>query len=78
MMVDIDGDVVEMCRKHMPKHSAGAFEDPRTKLIIDDAKVGLEACEDGYFDIIIMDLSDPLECEPCYQLYTDSFYKTCM
>lgn len=41
-MVDIDGDVVEMCRQHMPKHSAGAFEDPRTKLIIDDAKVGLE------------------------------------
>lgn len=78
MMVDIDGDVVEMCRKHMPKHSAGAFEDPRTKLIIDDAKAGLEACADGYFDIIIMDLSDPLECGPCYQLYTDSFYRTCM
>lgn len=42
VMVDIDGDVVEMCRQHMPKHSDGAFEDPRTKLIIDDAKVGLE------------------------------------
>lgn len=77
-MVDIDGDVVEMCRKHMPKHSAGAFEDNRTTLIIDDAKVGLERCPDGYFDVIIMDLSDPLECGPCYQLYTDSFYKTCM
>lgn len=42
MMVDIDGDVVNMCKQHMPKHSAGAFDDPRTKLLIDDAKVGLE------------------------------------
>lgn len=76
-MVDIDGDVVDMCRKHMPKHAAGAFEDPRCKLIIDDAKAQLEGYADGYFDIIILDLSDPLEAGPCYQLYTTSFYTMC-
>ena len=76
-MVDIDGVCVDMCRQHMPKHSAGAFEDPRTKLIIDDAKTELEKIEDGYFDVIIMDLSDPLDGGPCYQLYTTSFYEMC-
>jgi thermospermine synthase len=77
MMVDIDGDVVQMCRDHMPKHSAGAFEDKRTKLVIDDAKAELEKCPDGYFDVLIMDLSDPLDGGPCYQLYTTSFYEMC-
>lgn len=76
-MVDIDGDVVQMCRDHMPKHADGAFEDKRTKLIIDDAKAELEKIEDGYFDVIIMDLSDPLDGGPCYQLYTTSFYEMC-
>jgi len=77
VMVDIDGDVVQMCRDHMPEHPDGAFEDPRCKLIIDDCKVQLESYADGYFDIIILDLSDPLDGGPCYQLYTTSFYNMC-
>eukprot|EP00239_Pterosperma_sp_CCMP1384_P004285 CAMPEP_0197856242 /NCGR_PEP_ID=MMETSP1438-20131217/28180_1 /TAXON_ID=1461541 /ORGANISM="Pterosperma sp., Strain CCMP1384" /LENGTH=331 /DNA_ID=CAMNT_0043471643 /DNA_START=204 /DNA_END=1199 /DNA_ORIENTATION=+ len=78
VMVDIDGDVVEMCRKHTPEYSAGAYENPRTKLIIDDAKGQLEGFADEYFDVIILDLSDPLEGGPCDQLYTTNFYTTCL
>jgi thermospermine synthase len=77
IMVDIDGICVEQCKVHMPKHSAGAFEDPRTDLRIDDAKVQLEKEPDGSLDVIILDLCDPLDGGPCYQLYTVEFYEMC-
>eukprot|EP00227_Mantoniella_beaufortii_P008022 CAMPEP_0197580134 /NCGR_PEP_ID=MMETSP1326-20131121/3991_1 /TAXON_ID=1155430 /ORGANISM="Genus nov. species nov., Strain RCC2288" /LENGTH=339 /DNA_ID=CAMNT_0043143797 /DNA_START=90 /DNA_END=1109 /DNA_ORIENTATION=- len=77
MMVDIDGEVVEMCKEHTAFYSAGAYDDPRTKLIIGDAYAGLEACADGSIDVIIGDLCDPLEGGPCYQLYTTGFYEMC-
>lgn len=66
-----------MCREHTPFYHAGAYDDPRTKLIIGDAKAGLEECPDGSIDVIICDLSDPLDGGPCYQLYTTSFYNMC-
>src|SRR3977135_1876318 len=29
VMVDIDGEVVELCKKHLPEMHQGIFEDPR-------------------------------------------------
>ena len=72
-----DGEVVDMCAKHTPFYNAGAYDSPRAKLIIGDAKAGLEACDEGSIDVIICDLSDPLDGGPCYQLYTTSFYEMC-
>ena len=66
-----------MCAKHTPFYSAGAYDSPRAKLVIGDAKAGLEAENDGSIDVIICDLSDPLDGGPCYQLYTTSFYEMC-
>jgi len=74
VMVDIDGDVVKFCRDHLPENTE-AFNDPRLELIIDDAKVRMEQSPIK-FDVIIMDLDDPLEGGPCYQLYTKEFYTT--
>lgn len=74
VMVDIDGDVVKFCREHLEENAA-AFEDKRLELVIDDAKAWIEN-DDSKFDIIIMDLDDPLEGGPCYQLYTTEFYAT--
>jgi thermospermine synthase len=76
-MVDIDGKCVEMCRKHLVDHHQGAFDNARHKLIIEDAKKILEESEDGHYDVIILDLADPVDGGPCYQLYTDSFYEMC-
>ena len=59
-----------MCAKHTPFYNAGAYDSPRAKLVIGDAKAGLEAEPDGSIDVIICDLSDPLDGGPCYQLYT--------
>lgn len=73
VMVDIDEDVVRFCREHLDENHE-AFNDPRLQLVIDDAKGWLER-SDLMFDVIIMDLDDPLEGGPCYQLYTTEFYK---
>jgi len=75
VMVDIDGDVVNFCKEHLPANTE-AFADPRLDLIIDDCKVQLEKATEN-FDVIIMDLDDPLEGGPCYWLYCQEFYEMC-
>jgi spermidine synthase len=74
VMVDIDADVVELSKTQMKEMSAGAFEDPRVTVIIDDAKTYLEESKE-HFDIIIMDIVDPLEAGPGWVLYTQEFYR---
>ena len=74
-MVDIDADVVKFCRENLPEN-AEAFADSRLELVIDDAQAVLEDSPTG-FDVIIMDLDDPLDGGPCYQLYTVEFYQMC-
>jgi thermospermine synthase len=74
VMVDIDGEVVRFCRENLEENDA-AFKDKRLELVIDDAKAWIEQ-HDSKFDVIIMDLDDPLEGGPCYQLYTTEFYAT--
>jgi thermospermine synthase len=73
VMVDIDEVVVRFCKEHLEENHA-AFADPRLDCIIDDAKAWIEK-SDLLFDVIIMDLDDPLEGGPCYQLYTTEFYQ---
>ena len=60
VMVDIDPDVVRFCRDHLTENAA-AFADPRLDLRIDDARAVLEKSPDVKYDVIIMDLDDPLE-----------------
>mmetsp|Transcript_9443 Transcript_9443/g.57616 ORF Transcript_9443/g.57616 Transcript_9443/m.57616 type:complete len:333 (-) Transcript_9443:332-1330(-) len=74
VMVDIDEVVVQFCKKHLDANHE-AFEDPRLKIMISDARKELiESVED--FDVIIGDLADPVYGGPCYQLYTQEFYET--
>ena len=74
VMVDIDGMVVEMCRQHLPEWSAGAFDDPRSEVIIADGQRWVEACAEQ-FDIILMDLTDQIEVGSSFPLYTREFYE---
>jgi spermidine synthase len=74
MMVDIDGDVVEACREHLPEMHQGAFDDPRTKLVIGDALEVLDTTEQKW-DIVISDLSDPIEEGPSFQLFTKEYFE---
>ena len=72
-MVDLDQEVVELCKQHLPNHHQGAFDDPRLTLVHDDAFRYLEDNDDKY-DFIIIDVPDPLEAGPAYLLYTQEFY----
>jgi spermidine synthase len=74
VMVDVDEEVVSLSRKYLPGHSKGAFEDPRAELHIADAREFLANSKDK-FDIIIIDLPDPIEEGPAYLLYTQEFYR---
>lgn len=57
-MVDIDGEVVELCKKVLPEQSDGAFDDPRTILEIGDARHFMEET-DLLYDVIVSDLTEP-------------------
>ena len=73
-MVDLDRDVVELCKAHLPNHHQGAFNDPRVTLLHEDALAYLEASTVP-FDVVIIDVPDPLEGGPAYLLYTVEFYE---
>ncbi len=74
-MVDIDGELVELCKKYMPEWSNGAFEDKRTELIIDDAE-NFVYNTDKKFDIIISDLTEPLSDGPSKYLFIVEYFET--
>ena len=52
-MVDIDDEVVELCKKHLPEMHQGAFEDGRSEVRHEDARGYLERTQER-FDFITM------------------------
>jgi spermidine synthase len=69
VMVELDATVVKACRNHAPEYHAGAFQDPRSHLIIGDALHYLQE-NLGYFDVILGDLTAdaPLSYPELYRL----------
>ena len=70
----IDEKVIELCAKHLPKISDGAFDDHRTTLVIDNGLSYLEKNKSIY-DVIIVDSTDPLG--PGEALFKEQFYDSC-
>ena len=73
-MVEIDAGVVTFCRQYLPNHSAGAYDDPRFTLVIDDG-VNFVTQTHEKFDVIISDCTDPIG--PGESLFTSEFYAGC-
>lgn len=74
VMVEIDASVIDMSRKHLPNHHAGAFDDPRARIVIaDGARFVQETAE--RFDVVIIDSTDPVG--PGKVLFTREFYAGC-
>ena len=73
VMVDIDREVVDLCRRYLPNHHRGAFDDPRLELRHEDAFQHLQASSER-FDVVIIDVPDPMEVGPAYMLFTQEFY----
>ena len=69
VMLDLDDQVVDICKQYLPNHHQGSFNDSRVDLVHDDAREYLQNTE-NVFDVMIMDLVDPLEAGTAYLLYT--------
>lgn len=74
MMVEIDRSVVDLCREYLPSISDGAFDDPRTDLVIADGCRFVKETDQRY-DVIIVDSTDPIG--PGAVLFTPEFYADC-
>jgi spermidine synthase len=75
VMLDLDQQVVDLCQRYLPQHHQGSFDDPRLELHHADARQYLHHCHE-HFDVMIMDLVDPLEGGTAYLLYTEEYYRT--
>ena len=72
-MVDIDQKLVELCQEFLPNHHMNAFKDPRLKIDFADALEFVDSSNKQY-DVIIIDVPDPLEYGPAYKLFTLEFF----
>ena len=73
-LFEIDRSVIDLCREHFPQVSAGAYDDPRTKIVIADG-TKFVAETDERFDVIMIDSTDPIG--PGAVLFTKEFYADC-
>lgn len=76
--VEIDQSVIELCKRHFPNHSQGAFDDPRVQIVIEDGHQFVQRCTER-FDVIISDSTDPVG--PGEVLFSKEFYaaeKACL
>lgn len=73
-MVDIDAELVDLCRRHLTRWHQGAFENPRTKLLCMDAWQFLAETPDR-FDVIVSDVTDLIDEGLASDLYTEDFYR---
>ena len=74
VMIDIDRQVVDACREHLPEMHQGAFDDPRLEVVIADALEYLDQTDHDW-DVIISDLSDPIEEGPSFKLFTREYFE---
>jgi len=73
-LCEIDHGVIDLCRQHFPEVSAGAYDDPRTRVVIADG-TKFVAETDERFDVIMVDSTDPIG--PGAVLFTREFYADC-
>jgi len=73
-MFDLDPEVIQVCRHYLPEWSLNAFEDPRLELHFGNARQLLKESSES-FDVIISDLTDPLQEGPSFLLFTKEFFE---
>ncbi|HTN00617.1 polyamine aminopropyltransferase [Planctellipticum variicoloris] len=76
VVADIDGEVIQACRELLPEIHQGAFDDPRAEIAVGDAW-DYVASTPNTWDVIIADLTDPIEEGPAFKLFTREFFALC-
>lgn len=72
--VDLDAEVVALCREHLPQWHAGSLDDPRVELRTEDVAETLRRAAPGSFDAIILDVTDPTDEGPSAALFSTRFF----
>jgi len=75
IMVDIDPVVVEFSKKYLEHMHRGSFSDSRAKVVIMDGKDYVKQAPGNYFDVVIMDLTDPYAGEVAKPLYSSEAFR---
>lgn len=76
-LVDIDGDVIDACQRYLPEIHKGALQDPRVELAVQDAADFIaEGAFTKKYDVIVCDLTDPMENSPSLGLFTREFFQS--
>ena len=73
-MVEIDPEVVSVCRQFLPKTAGNWLDDPRVSIHYEDGLKFIRRRENAY-DLIIVDSTDPFG--PGEGLFTREFYGNC-
>jgi len=74
-MVDLDEELIGFVKQHMPEWHRGAFDDPRTTLVHQDARKWVEDHAGYGYDVILSDLPGPVEGGPALYLYTKEYFQ---
>lgn len=81
-LLDLDGEVIEVCRDHFKWGSA--WDDERVTLHVADGAAFVKNATDGFYDVIVQDSSDPYTWEegsgkkidlPSKTLYSDEHFE---
>ena len=72
VMVEIDGEVIRLCKEHLPNIAGDAWNDPRAEVIVGDGIDYVRKAPAGSFDVVIVDSTDPIGVGEV--LFTDEFY----
>lgn len=70
VLCEIDGEVIEVCKKYLPS-IAGQLDDPRVEIEVRDGAAYI-AQHKNTFDVILIDSTDPIG--PGEKLFTQEFY----
>ncbi len=71
-MVEIDGKVVELSRKHFPNLTT-VTDDPRFHLHVGDGAAFVSKASEGSYDLVLVDSTDPIG--PGKVLFEEPFYE---
>jgi len=74
VMVDIDGELVELAKEYLGFMHQGSFNDSRAEVIIEDGLKYVEKAPKNFFDVVVLDLTDPYGPEIGRLLYSTEFY----
>jgi spermidine synthase len=75
VMVEIDGEVIRLCKEFLPDIAGDAWTNPRADVIVGDGIDYVRKAPDASFDVIIVDSTDPIGVGEV--LFTDEFYANC-